>query len=290
VRARPAFTLALAAALLVAGGCGHKPPAGVRVVKDVVYYRGPAYDDHKHRLDLYLPRGRHGFPVVVFIHGGSWRMGDRGGPTNPYYIIGERLAARGVGVAVASYRLAPGTGYRGQAEDVARAFAWTYRNAARWRGDPARVYLMGHSAGAHLAALVALDRRYLAARGVGAGAVAGVIGLSGPYDISYCWAAAPWLSRRWQLAPTFGTDAASHAAASATNYVRADAPPFLLFNAAREQPHFREQAERLARGLRRAGARAEVVGLPRKSHYTEMLSVGAEGEATTAAILAFVGG
>ena len=79
----------------------------------------------------------------------------------------------------------------------------------------------------------------------------------------------------------------THAAASATNYVRADAPPFLLFYAAWEQPHFREQAERLARGLRRAGARAEVVGLPRKSHYTEMLSVGGEGEATTAAILGF---
>ena len=112
----------------------------------------------KHKLDLYLPKGKKNFPVLVFLHGGSWRSGDR----SVYPLFGNRFAKPGIGVAIPSYRLMPKNPHPAQIEDTAAAFAWVYKNIAQYGGDVSRIYVAGHSAGGHLVALLALDPVYLA--------------------------------------------------------------------------------------------------------------------------------
>jgi len=143
-------------------------------VSDVAYGTDP-----RQKLDVYTPLDtKMPAPVVVFFYGGNWNSGAR----NDYQFIGEALASRGMVAVLADYRLYPQVRYPGFIEDSARAVAWTLKEVQRYGGDPRRVYLMGHSAGAYNAAMVALDPRWLAAYGFTPAALHGWIGLAGPYD------------------------------------------------------------------------------------------------------------
>lgn len=137
--------------------------------------------DPRNRLDIYRPRnaeGKGAAPVVVFFYGGSWNMGSRA----DYAFVGEALAARGIVTVLADYRLYPQVRYPSFVEDSAQAVAWTLKDIQRYGGDPEKVFVMGHSAGAYNAAMVALDGRWLAAQGTSPTALRGWIGLAGPYD------------------------------------------------------------------------------------------------------------
>jgi len=182
--------LALAATLLVLVvallAWAARSPAGVlnaiaalgsRQVASAVAY-GPL---PRQRLDVYAPAGAapaDGHPVVVFFYGGSWNRGERA----DYRFVGEALAARGVLTLVADYRLYPEVRYPDFLADCALALAWGLREAARLGGNPQRVFVMGHSAGAYNAAMLALDASRLAPTGYPPQALAGWIGLAGPYD------------------------------------------------------------------------------------------------------------
>ncbi len=129
--------------------------ADVEIHKDIAY----AGDDlPKHKLDVYIPKDKKNFPVMVFFHGGGWKSGDR----SEYPLLGNRFAKAGIGVVIPSYRLMPQNPYPAQMEDAAAAFAWVYRNIAQYGGDASRIYVAGHSSGGHLASLLALDPKYLA--------------------------------------------------------------------------------------------------------------------------------
>lgn len=150
---------------------------------DLVVVEGIAYgDDPRQKLDIYAPHPQDAtsapYPVVVFFYGGSWNRGARG----DYKFVGQALAARGIVVAVADYRLYPQVTYPEFLVDSAKAVAWTWRNASRWRGNPSRLFVMGHSAGAYNAAMIALDSRWLGMQGMAPAQLAGWIGLAGPYD------------------------------------------------------------------------------------------------------------
>ena len=139
-------------------------------------------DDPRQRLDVYLPGTGRRWPVVMFFFGGSWNGGSR----ETYRFVGEALAARGCLVAIPDYRVYPQVRYPAFLEDCAAATGWTMRNLDRMGGDPARLILAGHSAGAYNAAMLALDPRWLdapAAQGP-SGRLRPVawIGLAGPYD------------------------------------------------------------------------------------------------------------
>ncbi|MGE0722751.1 MAG: alpha/beta hydrolase [Alphaproteobacteria bacterium] len=135
--------------------------------------------DPRHRLDLYRPAaGPRQVPIVVFLYGGSWTEGERA----QYRFVGEALARRGYLAIVPDYRLHPQGRFPGFLEDTARVVAWTVAHAAAHGGDPARLFLMGHSAGAYNAVMVAADPRYLGEAGVDRRMIRGVIGLAGPYD------------------------------------------------------------------------------------------------------------
>lgn len=133
----------------------------------------------RHKLDIYRPanRGR-AAPVVVFFYGGNWSAGERG----DYAFVGRALAARGFVVVIPDYRLYPEVSYPDFLDDAAQAVAWTAGHVALYGGDPARLFLMGHSAGAYNAAMLALDPRWLGKQGMSQTGLRGWIGLAGPYD------------------------------------------------------------------------------------------------------------
>ena len=146
----------------------------------------PYGDQPRQNLDLYMPSKpladkalvTGGAPMVVFFYGGSWSNGNRA----DYRFVGEALAAQGIVTLVADYRLSPAFRYPVFLQDSALATRWAFDNAQKYGADPARVFVMGHSAGAYNAAMLALDKRWLGGAGLSPASLAGWIGLAGPYD------------------------------------------------------------------------------------------------------------
>ena len=133
----------------------------------------------RQRLDVYMPATNPGnAPVILFFYGGNWNSGAKA----DYQFVGEAFASRGFVTVLADYRLYPQVRFPDFLHDSARAFAWVQTNIARHGGNPARIFVAGHSAGAYNAAMLAFDPAYLDATGVAPGAVKGLIGLAGPYD------------------------------------------------------------------------------------------------------------
>ena len=150
------------------------PQDGVTTMRDLAYGAGP-----RRRLDVYAPAGARGAPVVVFFYGGSWQGGEKA----DYAFVARALAQAGIVAIVPDYRVYPEVRFAGFMKDGAAALAFAKRNASRFGGDPDRLVVMGHSAGAHIAAMLALDPRWLGAEGLGPrDSLAGFVGLAGPYD------------------------------------------------------------------------------------------------------------
>lgn len=213
----------------------------------------------RQRLDVYAPSDARAAPVVVFWYGGSWRRGERA----QYRFVAEALVRQGYVVMLPDYRLTPEARFPDFVDDAALAVAWAARNAARYGGDPTRIFAMGHSAGAYNAVLAALDPAYLAKFGA-PDAIKGAIGLSGPYDI------APLRGRTIDAA--FGPAAVRPEAQPAT-FARANAPPVLLIHGARDRLVPPEHAERLAGALRAVGARVETRIYPEVAHIDMVLGL-----------------
>ncbi|MFZ4540204.1 MAG: alpha/beta hydrolase [Rickettsiales bacterium] len=146
---------------------------GYAVKRDFAYGENP-----RQRFDLYIPHGVTKAPVIVFYYGGSWQSGSK----DDYRFLGQAFAEKGFITAVADYRLYPEVKFPEFIEDGARAFAYIHAHADAWGGDPARVYVAGHSAGAYIAMMVGADPQYVAATGGQRSDVRGIIGIAGPYD------------------------------------------------------------------------------------------------------------
>jgi acetyl esterase/lipase len=176
----------LAATAIALAGCMPLSAFNALVESDSHEMSTSAYGaSSRQRLDVYVPvetpdrvRPAHGWPLVVFFYGGSWKHGQRA----DYRFVGEALAARGIVAVIPDYRLYPEVRYPDFLKDNAAATAWAMREAARLGGDPRRVFVMGHSAGGYNAAMVALDARWLGAESVAPTQLAGWIGLAGPYE------------------------------------------------------------------------------------------------------------
>ena len=157
--------------------------------------------------------------MVVFFYGGSWSNGDRG----DYRFVGEALATQGIAVVVADYRLSPEVRYPVFLQDSALATRWAFDNAQKFGADPSRIFVMGHSAGAYNAAMLALDKRWLGAVGSSPAKLAGWIGLAGPYDFL------PIGDRKTQIAFEWpGTPPDSQALFHASSATAATSAPALL--------------------------------------------------------------
>lgn len=131
------------------------------------------------KLDIYRPaKPALGAPVVVFFYGGNWNSGQR----KDYAFVGRALASRGIVAVIPDYRLYPQVSYPDFLDDSAQALAWAAGHVAAYGGDPNKLFVMGHSAGAYNAAMLALDKRWLAKQGSSPAILAGWIGLAGPYN------------------------------------------------------------------------------------------------------------
>jgi acetyl esterase/lipase len=146
---------------------------GLTVTHNVAYEPGP-----RHRLDVYEPDGARGLPLIVFLYGGAWRYGNKG----MYPFVAATLARRGAVVMVPDYRLYPDVAFPAFLQDNAAAVAWAIHHAGSYGADPGNVFIVGHSAGAYDAAMLALDPHWLAAAGVDRSDLRGVVCLAGPYD------------------------------------------------------------------------------------------------------------
>ncbi len=245
--------------------------------------------DPLQKLDLYLPEGEsaEARPVLIAIHGGGWAIGDKGNPGFVHPKFGW-FKQHDFIVASINYRLSPAVSHPAHVEDVCEAIAWIGEHIAEHGGDPDRLYLIGHSAGAHLAALAAVDRDKLKAAGGDPEAIKGVILLDGAaYHVSRQIEAAGG-GRMWINA--FTDDPATQRDASPTLKVAkfdATPPPFLILHVA-TRPSSTEQSEGLARALGRKGGKATVVGIEGKNHMTINRDLGKPGDPTTEAVAEFL--
>jgi acetyl esterase/lipase len=244
----------------------------VDVRRDITYTDGDAPAGDKHKLDLYLPKGQRNFPMLVFIHGGSWRSGDR----NLYTVLGNRFAESGIGVAIPSYRLMPKNPHPAQIEDAAAAVAWVYKNLAEYGGDTKRLYIAGHSAGGHLVALLALDDSYLKKHDMPISAIKGVAALSGVYDVS----------RLAQFQVASARDASPLHYLGRKEAVKA--PPFVITYCQWDYPTLPFQARELEAALKKAFVPAKLVYVPGENHISEMVNIGKDDDVTARAILDLV--
>ena len=177
------LSLLLAAVVGLLGGCSGTrivdiltPSSAYTATLGISYGDGP-----RRRLDVYRPVSLAAgakAPVVVFVYGGSWREGEKA----DYRFVADALTARGIVAVIADYRVFPEVRYPGFVEDTAAAVAWTFRDIARYGGDPQRIFVAGHSAGAYNAAMVAFDPRWLKRYDLSPGQLRGFVGLAGPYN------------------------------------------------------------------------------------------------------------
>ena len=199
-------------------------------------------NDPQHRLDVYVPDDQPGAasPLVVFWHGGRWSSGDKA----DYRFVGAALAQLGYVAVLPNYRHYPQVKMAGFMDDAAQATLWAAAHAEGYGADPNRLYLTGHSAGAHMAALLTLDERYFAAAGRSAPRIAGVVGLSGPYDFLPL--------REPDVQDMFGPPAL-YSDSQPINFVRADAPPMLLVHGLRDDTVAPKNSRNLATALSARG-------------------------------------
>jgi acetyl esterase/lipase len=226
-------------------------------------------------LDVHAPEGAEGRPVMIFIHGGAFHMSDK--RDERYYPeTGERLARAGFVAVLPNYRLTPTVRYPAHAEDIAAAVAWTMDHIAEYGGDPTRIFIAGHSAGGFLAAAVSLDRRFLERHDRTPDAIRGVIPICGQFEVVD--------SGRQD---TFGVDDGRWPSFSPRSYVRADAPPFLILEAVRDDWWAPGQAEDFRQSLLELNVTAEFHELDH-DHFTIITQIGMERDPVVGLIRTFV--
>jgi len=238
-----------------------------KVIKDIPYPGAPK-GDARRSLDLYLPpESGSKPPLLIFIHGGYWLLSDDEYRIGPY--VANTLSRMGIAVALLRYRLASSAPHPAQAEDVAAGVGLLMREAQHYGYDSKRIFLSGHSAGGHLAALIALDAGYLRKHKVSPNSLAGIISFSGLYDLAPPWNVSD--NQRVAVEKTFGNDPSVLKRASPITHARADAPPFLLLTAQNDFPGFPIDAKNFADALEKAGhRRVERWIVPERDHFTLM--------------------
>jgi acetyl esterase/lipase len=241
------------------------------------------------KLDFWHPAGSKPAPLIVFVHGGGWKRGDKRNATGAAKV--EHLIGAGYAFASINYRLVPSASVEQQAADVAAAVAWLRGNAGRLGLDPSRVVLMGHSAGAHLVALVGTDPRYLAQAGLSPRDIRGIIALDGAgYDVARQIAAAGRFMRETYL-EAFGSEPARQRALSPTLQAASpNAPAFLILHIDRDDG--RAQSEALGAALVKAGTPTEVDGVDGtglRGHMELNRSLGSADAPATAIVDAWLG-
>lgn len=237
-------------------------------------------------LDIYTAAGGT-CPVLVYVHGGAWRSGDK----SHVGAKAEYFPRAGFVFVSANYRLVPEIRYPDNVRDIAQALAWVHDNIAKYGGDPNQIFVIGHSAGAHLAGLVATDERLLEGAGKSLSILKGAILLdSAAYDIPRVMQHAG-SDRRTIYEFAFGTDPVVWQDASPLFHVAPgkNIPPFLLVHANR-RPLKTAIVSKLSQALQEAGIRSDILEVPEKEHFALDRELGTSGDRVTKAVIDFITG
>lgn len=272
---------------------------GVEIRRNLPYYEGPDQDQQRHRLDLYLPFGEKNFKTVIFVHGGTWSMGSKDGflmlPGHRAADHGKYFAEKGIAAVHINYRLSPKVKHPDHTIDVARAIGWVKKNIAQFGGDPDQLFLMGHSAGGHLVALVTCDPKYLAAEGLECKCIKGVIGISGVYALTADLTPAREPMEAGQpsgagvlLGHVFGSDCKCHHQASPLQQCRPGLPPFLIAYADRDLLTLPAQAVAFQEALAKKDVPAKKMLVTGREHQTILKNMLNEGDPLGEAVLKLV--
>jgi acetyl esterase/lipase len=255
-------------------------------------YTEPA--DERQVLDVYSPPNAKNLPVVFWIHGGGWQTGDKSEIQSKPHAFMDK----GFVFVSTNYRLLPKVDMATIVRDVARSIHWVHEHIAEHGGDPNRLFIMGHSAGAQLAALICTDDRYLKSEGLSLAIVKGCVPVDGDtYDVPAIIETAETRRRAHGLPQVkfghrekFGNDPEKHRDFSAVTHVARDKgiPPFLLLYVA-DHPETSAQAQRLANVLKAAGVPVTLFGGRETTHNKINADLGRPGDPATKALFEFVG-
>jgi acetyl esterase/lipase len=270
--------VAIFAGLTICVLSGQSTAVEVREYLNIPYLENANYAEQKDKLDMYVPSGEGPFPVLYFIHGGGLLRGDK----SSYGYIGKYFASKGIITVNVNHRLSPGVSHPKHIEDIAASFAWVKKNISVYRGNPSQIVVVGHSAGAYLAGLLALDEKYLKAQGLSQSDIAAVIPISGFFHVK-------------RLAPgrpktVWGENETDWLAASPAKYATSSAPPTLLLYADADTPERKKESEDLAvllRDVSRKHIGAEEIS--DRTHVTIVQQMGKDEDRTSQAVLRFMG-
>jgi acetyl esterase/lipase len=260
-------------------------------VKRNIPYAQPAHE--RQVLDIYAPKNAKDLPVVFWIHGGGWQAGDKSSvQLKPQFFVDK-----GFVFVSTNYRLLPDVDMGTIVRDIAKSIHWVHDHIAEYGGDPKRLLVMGHSAGAQLAALICTDDRYLKSEGLSLAIIKGCVPVDGDtYDVPAIIETAETRRRVHGLPQAkfghrekFGNDPAKHKDFSAVTHVAKDKgiPPFLLLHVA-EHPDTTAQAQRLGNVLKEAGVPVTVFGGRETTHSKINADLGLPDDPATKALLEFL--
>jgi acetyl esterase/lipase len=273
------FTFSLAGLLLATVGFADEPKAH----RDLAY---AGTKNERQTLDLYAPAEGKDHPVVVWVHGGGWQAGDKKDVDKKP----QTFVDKGFVFVSVNYRLLPDVTIKQMAQDVARAIRWTHDHARDYGGDPDTILVMGHSAGAQLAALVCTDQGYLKAEGLSPALVKGCVPVDGDtYDVPLQIQTVE--QRRADIYKKKFGDADSQKDLSPVTHAAKGKhiPPFLILHVA-DHPETKAQSQRLAKALQEAGVSAKAYPAEGKNHTTINADLGLHDDKPTEALFEFLGG
>jgi arylformamidase len=250
--------------------------------------------NERQMLDVYSLQGAKNLPVVFWIHGGGWETGDKAS----VQIKPQAFLDKGFVFVSTNYRLLPDVDMATIVRDIAKSIHWVHDHIGEHGGDPERLFVMGHSAGAQLAALVSIDDRYLKAEGLSLGIIKGCVPVDGDtYDVPAIIETEETRRRVHEMPPVkfghrekFGNDPVKHRDFSAVTHVAKDKgiPPFLLLYVA-DHPYTSAQAQRLGNVLKEAGVAVTAFGAKETTHNKINADLGLPDDPATKALFEFVG-
>lgn len=270
--------------------CGLSSAAAQTALKDLAYAESA---HERQKLDIYAPPNAERLPVIFWIHGGGWQTGDK----SEVQLKPQAFVDKGFVFVSTNYRLLPDVEMETIIRDVAQSFGWVHGHVGEYGGDPDRIFVMGHSAGAQLAALLCTDERYLKDQGLTLSLIKGCVPVDGDtYDIPAMIEVAETRCRVHGFPlPTFGhrqkfgDDPAKHVQYSAVTHVAKmkGIPPFLILYV-NGHPDTTAQAQRFAAALREADVPVKLFGAKDTDHSKLNENLGAPGDAATAELFQFV--
>lgn len=260
-------------------------------VKSDIPYADPAHT--RQVLDVYSPKDAKSLPVVFWIHGGGWQTGDK----TSIQVKPQAFAEKGFVFVSTNYRLLPDVDMDTIVRDIAKSIRWVHDHIDEHGGDSKRILVMGHSAGAQLAALVCTDDRYLKAEGLSLGIIVGCVPVDGDtYDVPAMIETAETRRRvhgqpqaKFGHREKFGNNAEKHRDLSAVTHVGKDKgiPPFLILHVA-DHPDNTAQAQRFGTVLKDAGIPTTVFGAKDTNHTKINANLGSPDDPSTVALFEFV--